>query len=699
METAEHFYTDDPGQGPPDVRTRIPSAEYFFLGNGLIQAAVQVCGSGEGTPAGLLLLDPDGFGPKREALTCHPETGLDGTMLRVRVGVRVHAPLPGCVTGEWCEVEGTPAVRVLWVSGEVQVEETFTCPDVEQRAILRTAHLRVQGGGARRLFLRLGDHGEEFPLTADPSGVARAHLVHEVHRVGGEAAARYSWLPVHTEASEALGTSAPGFWASLAQVRTSDPGLNHLFTAARNQLPVSVDRRGRMDGSIWQYNLEWVRDQSHVAEAFLRLGDRDKARVMLSRLLTFFVSQEGDTVDSGRRRPTEEVELDQNGTLLSALSVYLDWTGDQGFLEDHWDRIRALADFPFEDRFRHVPSGLLHNCREYWERHEAHGIRDGFELMSQFAVAMGLEAASHMAADLDRREDADRWARRAQALKKAMLDDPLFRLVADGHLIKRRSTDGAWQRTIALPEDSDLPDGVPLHGEGLHLLDPDTSTALPIAHGFISPEGELARGTLAHLETLWNQSWEGGGYGRYNATSEPDSPGAWPFASLFVARAYTESGDDEKVWRILRWLQETQGGRSGAWFENDGPRISPPYPQVGITPWTWAEIITLFVHHFLGFRPHSEGILIRPRLLAGLETMEASLRVRGRWVHLRIEATAPGQSPGGRVTPLDRVHGPTDESLEGTQVGGPLEGIPLEFHSGGFRIPYPDTDLRLDLSI
>jgi GH15 family glucan-1,4-alpha-glucosidase len=445
-----------------------------------------------------------------------------------------------------------------------------------------------------------------------------------------------------------------------------------------------------MDGSIWQYNLEWVRDQSHVAEAFLRLGDPDKARVMLSRLLERFVSPEGDTVDSGRRRPAEDVELDQNGTLLSTLAAYLDWTGDRGLLEDHWDRIRALADFPFEAQFLHLSAGLLHNCREYWERHEAHGIRDGFELMSQFAVAMGLEAAAHVAADLDRREDADRWADRARRLKVAMLEDPRFRLVEEGHLIKRRRTDGTWQRTITLPEDSDLPSGVPLHGDGLHLLDPDTSAALAIAHGFIPSDGELALGTLAYLETLWNQFWEGGGYGRYNATSEPDSPGAWPFASLFVARAYAESGDDEKVWRILRWLQETQGGRSGAWFENDGPRISPPYPQVGITPWTWAEIITLFVHHFLGFRPHGDGILIRPRLLAGLESMEASLRVRGRWIHLRVEAATPGQSRGGRMLPLRR---------EGGRAAGPLEGIPLEFHPGGFRIPYPDMDLHLHLSV
>jgi hypothetical protein len=49
----EHFYDDDPSLGHPDVQTRLMENNYFFLGNGMIQAAVQICGSGEGTPVGL----------------------------------------------------------------------------------------------------------------------------------------------------------------------------------------------------------------------------------------------------------------------------------------------------------------------------------------------------------------------------------------------------------------------------------------------------------------------------------------------------------------------------------------------------------------------------------------------------------------------------------------------------------------------
>jgi hypothetical protein len=33
MEVAEHFYTDDPAQGPPDAKTTLDGVDYFFLGN------------------------------------------------------------------------------------------------------------------------------------------------------------------------------------------------------------------------------------------------------------------------------------------------------------------------------------------------------------------------------------------------------------------------------------------------------------------------------------------------------------------------------------------------------------------------------------------------------------------------------------------------------------------------------------------
>jgi len=141
---------------------------------------------------------------------------------------------------------------------------------------------------------------------------------------------------------------------------------------------------------------------------------------------------------------------------------------------------------------------------------------------------------------------------------------------------------------------------------------------------------------LKSLEALWNQDWKTGGYGRYHVTSEPDSPGGWPFASLFIARAAIEAGDEAKVWRILRWLDQVPGAQAGTWFEFYGQRLAPPFPQVGIVVWNWAELIVLYVQHIIGVRPGEHGLAIRPRLPKGLKTAQANLTLCGRNLNLRI---------------------------------------------------------------
>ena len=670
MEFEEHFYTDDPAIGHPDVRTRLPDTDYFFLGNGYIHAAVQICRSGEGTPVGLLVMSPEGFGPKRAALTLDPRSGLEDTMVGVRVGDSLFRPDPEELQAGWESIGGVPAVRVTWRAGPVTVVERFFCPCRTEPRIARRIEVRLPEPVTGALALQASlAKPEERSLNPLPDGTAAATLIHQIHHTGGGPFVETRW-----EGEVEPTPQVTEYWEGLTSCRTSHDDLDHLFSASRNQLPTAVDHAGHMDGSIWQYNLEWVRDQAHVAEALVRLGDHGKARTMLARLLDHFVSPDGDTVDSGRHRSAADVELDQNGEVLTALGTYVDWTGDLDLVEARWKQLRALASFPLQERFRHSPSGLLHNRREYWERHGGHGIEDGFELMSQFFVALGLESAARLAGALGHTADRDRWRRAAAGLRHAMLEDPSFRLIEEGHLIKRRGTDGVWQQAIHMASDGGLPKSIPLLQEGLHLLDPDTSSVLPVAHAFIDPRGELARKTLAHMEEVWSQWWEGGGYGRYHASSEPDSPGAWPFASLFVARAYAEAGEDEKVWRVLRWLADTPGGVSGAWFENDGPRIAPPYPQVGFPPWTWAELITLFVHHLLGVRPDSGGITLRPRLLEGLEGMKASIFVRGYRLHLSVRPMGSNEERGGVVN-----------------------GERLPWGETGVRIPLPESDVEVEL--
>jgi len=635
----EHFYDDDPNIGPPDVRTVLRGVNYFFLGNGLIQAAVQSAPHGEGTPLGLLIMDPEQLRKKREALTMDPVYGLASTGLEIRSGSGRSVPDAGGVEAAWMEKEGVPAVRGNWTSGDIEVEEVFYVPNPAEASLIRE--------------VRICNHGENQVSARVRTGVLRSIVEQLILLAPGEencvwfeysldAAARQVSLSALAGAPQTR--KAASYWDGLARLSFGHPLLDHDFSAARAQLPAAVSKTGRADGSIWQYNREWLRDQSVVATALTILGERTRAWTMFDRLLTNFVTDEGDTVDSSERRDPDEVELDQNGFLLQALLQYVRWTGDLSLIREKWTKIEAAAEFPLQAVFRHPASGLLMNRREFWERHRFHGIEPGIELVHQLFSSIGLSAAAELARGVGRSEKSPYWEAEADRLKKAMLKDRAFRMVDNRGFLKRRGLDGRVQETMSAWPECGLPAEVPLAAPGEHFLNPDSSAALPIALEFIPADSPPATLTMSSLERLWNQSWVGGGYGRYHFSSEADSAGAWPFPSLFVARASVETGDFENVRRILEWLNSIPGSIAGGWFEFYGKRISPPYPQVGIIPWTWAEMILLCVHHLLGLRPEEDGLRLRPRLLPGIERVKARFRVRDARVDLDLKV---GPKPGG----------------------------------------------------
>lgn len=646
MEVREHFYADDPAKGPADARTTLAGVEYFFLGNGLIQAAAQVCSAPGATAAGLLIMDPEWLGPKRRALTFDRDSGIERTQVSVIEGRAIHRPGGKSVRARWLPGALVPTVEVAWRDGPFRVSELFYCPGRKSPRLIRSVTVTHLEPGDSKVRVRTGvkNHFVEKSLFFRDMEKKTVVFEYRVLRPGGRPAVRLS-----PGGRSEIDPGEAKYWAETAACRFADPLLDRFFSAAKFELRAAVSSLGRLDGAIWQYNLEWVRDQAFIAMALAISGQFEPAKTILDRLLEKFVSEEGATMDSSRLRSWEESEFDQNGVLLFALEAYINWTGDTSLLVKHRAKIEKAADFPLRKIFRHRKSGLLSNRREFWERHGAHGIRDGMELAHQLFVSMGLEAAGRLARRMGDAGHARSWWKAADRLKKAMLGPGRFSLVENGRLIKRRDTGGAVQAEIRPLPESLLPVQAPLFEKGRHFLNPDTSAALPVAWEFIDPAGHVARRTLASLETLWNQRWTGGGYGRYHVTSEPDSPGPWPFASLFIARAYFEAGNDRKVRRILEWLGRMPGSRAGTWFEFYGPRPVPPYPQVGVVPWVWAEMLFLFIHHMLGVRPSEHCLRLRPRLLRGLPSMEASLRFRGGRIELWVRQARRGEKPGYRI--------------------------------------------------
>ena len=664
METQEHFYTEDPTQGPADVKTTLKDVNYYFLGNGLIQAVIQVCTDDEGTPLGVLLMNPEKFGPKRDALTFDPENGLQATMVFFVCEGKSFYPAPKNLQSKWTEIEGIPAVEVLWQENDISVMEDFYFPDRQSPRLVRNLRFQNLSTTEKTISIRTGvkEQFVEKEYTLKAREQQSLFVEYQIIR-------SFVSLGIVDGEKTHISESAKHYWQNTPQCDFSSDILNHLFTLSKNQLQASISQTGFMDASIWQYNLEWVRDQANVVMGLTVSGQFELAGTMLDRMLRKFVTDDGDTVDSGKTRPPEETELDQNGVLLLALRTYVDWTGDIELVKQYWQKICSVAEFPLKDVFVHAPSGLLHNVREYWERHAAYGVVDGVELAYQMYVSIGLDCAACLARIIDKEETALKWEKAAGRLKQAMLSDERFSLVKEGHFIKRRKVDGDVQSQLVLPPVINFPATGPLAEDITHLLDPDASVALPIALGFIDPKSGLAKNTLLELEKLWNMNWDFGGYSRYHISSEPDSPGPWPFASLFIAQAYFEAGDDQKVWRVLNWLNSLPGSQAGAWFEFYGRRQTPPCPPIGIIPWTWAEVLKFFIHHLLGIRPQWDTLSIRPRLLAEIEKIETIVRIRNIKLYLTIQKTAKtgrkGYSINNQFTARDgeeiRIKYPKDD--------------------------------------
>ena len=74
METNEHYYVFNPYDGHPDKITNGEGYNYFFIGNGHIEVAVQYNKSYKGSPYGLILMDPTKFGKKSQSFTFDEKT-------------------------------------------------------------------------------------------------------------------------------------------------------------------------------------------------------------------------------------------------------------------------------------------------------------------------------------------------------------------------------------------------------------------------------------------------------------------------------------------------------------------------------------------------------------------------------------------------------------------------------------------------
>jgi hypothetical protein len=691
-----------------DFQTYQPGLEYFYLGNGDIQVAVQHAPDRTGDAplsfAGLTLMDAERFSRKWSTYLFHPERGLENSRLNVLVGTNPYFLSPdNLISIAWKLVDTVPVVSMQWKAGDLVIEEVLHVPS-EGPHLIRQVHVHNSGQALVPVVLRLQlvpnftlfDEIGTDPKTklASGSGFTEVKLYcldgdvtasgrYDVYcnlgsiAAGGEATARYIYTIrkgtplLRARDVPALWKKTVAYWSAKPVLTSGSDHLDSMYRVSRSGLKALLARSGKRDGGIWEYNMEWVRDDIMMVQAMSMAGLHDEARTLLSKNLSKNVSADGCLVESSRWSGYDYTELDQNGQIVYGAWLYLCWTGDRELIRKFWPQIVRAGDYPLQDVFRGARTRLLRNKREFWERDDRFGVHDGFELVYQFWVMLGLEKGSEVALEMGDKATAERWARAARELRQLLFEDPTYRFIENGRVIKRRTLDGKWQQFMVPVDRTKMPPGSPMALNEKPECEPDTSNLYPIMYGYIDPQSEIARNTLQWMDVLWNQQWTHGGYSRYNTTSEPDPPGPWPIASLFVARAAIEIGDDERAWRAIEWVASIHGGKSGGWFERYAPSITPPAPPVSVVGWTWAEVVLMMVHHLMGFRPNLKNIVIRPRLIKGLDHLHSTFVVRGSDIDVTVKRSA---------TPSATVN-----------------GVRADVHDGSLTLAYPKKGSRTNV--
>lgn len=708
----------------PDFITCLPGVEYFFFGNGDITGVVQHCPKDtNGTFLGFTIMNPGLFSRKWSTYLYHPERGFTNTRLGVTLeedgagstkesgmyhGVKGYAVTPeNFVSIQWKYTDTVPIVSLLWKAGECEVEEEFFAPS-EGSVLFRRATVKNSSG--RQLHVRLG-----LSLYANFGLFDQIYVDEKEKAAFARGLAKMKLFTLEKEATVAgrydvrvdVGIIPPGesrqstyvyclndgekiferksfavlwkntvqYWNGKGILETGNKEFDDLWKVSKTSLRAVMGNNARMDAGVWEYNMEWVIDHLWAAIGFLRSGFVDEACLLVENNLKHAIGFDGRTIESSRWFGYDYTELNQNGSLVHSIWEYLCWTGDFALVKKYWDKIKLCAEFPLKEVFFDKRAKMVHNKREFWERSDSHGIEDGFEMSYQFWIIMGLEKGAEIAESLHDGATARKWQAIAREMKESFFSDPTFRMVEDGRLIKRRRRNGEWQKLSIPPNRGAMPPGSPLALDENPVLDPDTTVAFPIIYGMVEPKSELSLKTLEWVDTLWSQQWEGGGYPRYNTHSEPDPPAAWPFNSVMVARAHAEAGNDDKVWRVLDWLTNLPTGKSGSWFEHLGPSITPPAPPVGIVGWIWYEIMALYVHQIVGLRPELDHLVVRPRLLRGLDDLRSTHVVRKTKVSIHIR----------------RSKGKTSATVNGEEVA---------VKEGAISIPYPSIGkLNIEFSI
>jgi hypothetical protein len=287
--------------------------QYFFLGNGRIQCAIQWSEDDGCTPLGLLLSDPEHFSRKWSTLLFHPEYGLERTQLTlIHNGVRCK-PQREDLRVSWDTEAIEPVVIATWNAGDLRVKETFRCPDDEAFLVRDIEIEGVQGEiqvevalyASNALFswftisedhLDATGYAKCRVWTSESAEQNERFLTIKLQGLKGKAVTSFYYEidpkeehPNHRRENALV--REQHYWLNSSNIeysgdRSIGADIARLFKISSAGLRAAVAHSGKFDASIWQYNFEWSGDASMVAEALLFAGHAKTARAVLENILT-----------------------------------------------------------------------------------------------------------------------------------------------------------------------------------------------------------------------------------------------------------------------------------------------------------------------------------------------------------------------------------------------------------------------------
>ena len=647
--------------------------EYFMVRSGAFQWLVQTDRADLGPAVTGYLFDADSItkNTKKDSYNYNPTTGVKSSALEV---VSAKSNYAFTAFGEqtrvrWINIDNVPTIDATWWANGVRVNERFSGL-FDKNTIRRSISLTgADLYGEEQVFLRLY-LPESNAIAANRSLFVKHKDCFQSLIVGGKESVRldeknglieigpiklvpHQTVVVETYLFAALANPkiTPDYfsrqidsianratqyaaetcakWNSTSKIETKDTLVQQMFDITKSVLPSIISAKGVMRTGPFQYGAEWIRDASQFSLGLTSSGYFEQAHALLEHCLRDMLNAEGKTMICGEFNNPDMEQFDQTGELILALRWYSDFSGDYSLVETYRNKLIALVERPLKYNFRDS-TGLVHNRREFWEQ----SMNDAYELSYNTYVAVGLEEAAVLADHLGVPEKKNSWLKEAETIKKTILKI----LVHDSTFIKRRNITGDIANYLT--NERGAPD-VPCKSAVHHLIYPDATMALPIIFGLVKPNSPLVVNTLNQLEQLHNERWFGGGYDRYNSSSEINMPGPWGIAGALIMRGQHTGGMLERSRQTLEWFRNVQGGNSGLYYEQIPLIAKSQQNWLGLVSWPSGEIPYFFVRNYLGISFEKDSIRICPQLYPNSPSVQANLRFRKGRLKVEIDGSGP----------------------------------------------------------